>query len=32
LLGYDDQTPEGKETMTRMEDHYLSKPIVPDQI
>ena len=29
LLGYDDQTPEGKKTMTRMEDHYLSQPIVP---
>ena len=24
LLGYDDQTPEEKKTMTRMEDHYLS--------
>ena len=24
LLGYDDQTSEGKKTMTRMEDHYLS--------
>ena len=32
LLGYDDQTPEGKKTMNRMEDHYLSQPIVPDQI
>ena len=32
LLGYDDQTPEGKKTMTRMEDHYLSQPIVPGQI
>ena len=32
LLGYDDQTPEGKTTMTRMEDHYLSQPIVPGQI
>jgi len=32
LLGYDDQTPEGKKIMTRMEDHYLSQPIVPDQI
>ena len=32
LLGYDDQTPEEKKTMTRMEDHYLSQPIVPDQI
>ena len=29
LLGYDDQTTEGKKTMTRMEDHYLSQPIVP---
>ena len=32
LLGYDDQTPEGKKTMTRMEDHYLSQPIVPGPI
>ena len=32
LLGYDDQTSEGKKTMTRMEDHYLSQPIVPGQI
>ena len=32
LLGYDDQTPEEKKTMTRMEDHYLSLPIVPSQI
>ena len=32
LLGYDDQTPKGKKTMTCMEDHYLSQPIVPDQI
>ena len=32
LLGYDDQTPEGKKTMNRMEDHYLSQPIVPGQI
>ena len=32
LLGYDDQTPEEKKTMTRMEDHYLSQPIVPGQI
>ena len=32
LLGYDDQTPKGKKTMTRMEDHYLSQPIVPGQI
>ena len=32
LLGYDDQTPEGKKTMTRMEDHYLSQRIVPGQI
>jgi len=32
LLGYDDQTPEGKKTMTRMEDHYLSQPIVPSNI
>ena len=32
LLGYDDQTPEGKKIMTRMEDHYLSQPIVPGQM
>ena len=32
LLGYDDQTSEEKKTMTRMEDHYLSQPIVPGQI
>jgi len=32
LLGYDDQTPEGKKTMTRMEDHYLSQLIVPGHI
>ena len=32
LLGYDDQTSEGKKTMTRMEDHYLSQPIVSGQI
>ena len=32
LLGYDDQTPEEEKTMTRMEDHYLSQPIVPGQI
>ena len=31
LLGYNDQTPEGKKTMNRMEDHYLSQPIVPGQ-
>jgi len=32
LLGYDDQTPEEKKTMTRLEDHYLSQSVVPDQI
>ena len=32
LLGYDDQTPKGKKIMTRMEDYYLSQPIVPGQI
>ena len=32
LLGYDDQTPEEKKTMTLMEDHYLNQPIVPSQI
>ena len=31
LLGYDDQTSEGKKTMTRMEDHYLSQLIIPGQ-
>ena len=28
LLGYDDQTSEEKKSMTRLEDHYLSQPIV----
>ena len=32
LLGYDDQTPEEKTTMTRLEDHYLSQSVVSDQI
>ena len=32
LLGYDDQTPEEKEAMTRLEDHYLSQLIVSDLI
>ena len=32
LLGYDDQTLKEKETMTRLEDHYLSQPIVPGPI
>ena len=32
LLGYDDQTPEEKKTMTRLEDHYLSQSVVPDKI
>ena len=32
LLDYDDQTPEGKKTMTRLEDHYLSQPVISDQI
>ena len=31
LLGYDDQTPEEKIIMIRMEDHYLSLPVVLDQ-
>ena len=30
LLGYDDQTLKEKETMTRLEDHYLSHPVVTD--
>ena len=32
LLGYDDQTPEEKKIMIRMEDYYLSLPVVSDQI
>ena len=32
LLGYDDQTPKEKHTMTCLEDHYLGKSIVSDQI
>ena len=32
LLDYDDQTPEGKKTMTHLEDHYLSQPVISDQI
>ena len=32
LLGYDDQTPEEKKTMTCLEDRYLSQSVVPDQI
>ena len=32
LLGYDDQTPEEKQQMTRLEDHYLRQPVVPDPI
>ena len=32
LLDYDDQTPEGKKTMTRLEDHYLNQPVISDQI
>ena len=32
LLDYDDQTSEGKKTMTRLEDHYLSQPVISDQI
>lgn len=28
LLGYDDQTPEEKKEMTRMEDYYLSQSVV----
>jgi len=32
LLDYDDQTPEGKKTMTRLEDYYLNQPVKSDQI
>ena len=32
LLGYDDQTPEEKQQMTRLEDYYLRQPVVPDPI
>ena len=32
LLGYDDQSQEGKKEMTRLENHYLSQPVVPGQI
>ena len=32
LLGYDDQTSEEKKTMTHLEDHYLSHPVISDQI
>ena len=28
LLGYDDQSPEEKIIMTKLEDHYLNQPIV----
>ena len=31
LLGYDDQTPEEKKIMIRLEDHYLSLPVISDQ-
>ena len=31
LLGYDDQTPEEKKIMIRLEDHYLSLPIISNQ-
>ena len=31
LLGYDDQTPEEKTIMIRLEDHYLSLPVISDQ-
>ena len=31
LLGYDDQTPEEEKIMTRLEDHYLSLPIISNQ-
>ena len=32
LLGYDDQTPEEKKAMTRLENHYLSQTVVPGKI
>ena len=32
LLGYDDQTPKEKKLMTNLEEHYLSQPVVSDQI
>ena len=32
LLDYDDQTSEGKKTMTRLEDYYLNQPVKSDQI
>jgi rRNA maturation RNase YbeY len=32
LLGYDDQSPEGKKEMTRLENYYLSQPVVPGKI
>ena len=31
LLGYDDQTPEEEKIMIRLEDHYLSLPIISNQ-
>ena len=31
LLGYDDQAPEEKIIMIRLEDHYLSLPVISDQ-
>ena len=32
LLNYDDQTSEEKKEMTRLEDHYLSQPVLSNQI
>ena len=32
LLGYDDQSPEGKKEMTRLENYYLSQTVVPGQM
>ena len=32
LLGYDDQTPEDKKAMTRLENHYLIQTVVPSQV
>jgi len=29
IMGYDDQTPEGKKEMTQLEDHYLNQSLLP---
>ena len=31
IMGYDDQTPEGKKEMTQLEDHYLNQSVLPGQ-